>query len=197
MKINKFFIFCLLLVSLSACKSKNNNSSVTPSVNNEVEISPAVFPVTDFFKGQLIELEDMPITPLRITAQGNRTDSLWSKRENIREFAKPFLSPLIDSVSMQKYYDSKSFLDQTINAITIMYDANDQLPGDISLTHFDVYINPLSNKVKRIYMVKKPSVDSTVQLTWTVNKSCSIVTIVQAPNQKPVIKEDKMIWGFD
>lgn len=184
-------------MSVIACKSKNDHSIIIPANNVEVEKSPAVFPVTDFFKGQLLELEDMPITPVRISTKGNKTDSLWSKRENIREFAKPFLFPLIDSSSMHNYYDSKSFLDQTIDAVTIMYDANDQLPGNISLTHFDVYINPVSNKVKRIYMIKKPSADSTIQLTWTVNKSCSIVTIVQAPNQKPVIKEEKMVWRFD
>ena len=193
----RLFIFCFLLISVYACNNKEDASSETIHSSINAEKKPAVFPVTEFINGQLHELEDMPITPLKKITVNDKTDSFWFKREDIREFAKPFLSPVVDSIKMQSYYNSNSFLDQTIQAITFTYDANDKLPADIKLTHFDVYINPESGKVKRIYMVKQPSADSTIQLTWTVDKWCSIVTIIQAHDQKATIKKEKMIWKFD
>ena len=189
--------FCFLFILVFGCKNKNERVAVNATSKVAVEKGPNVFPVTEFLKGQLNELEGLPITPMKVATVDGKTDSLWSKRENIRAFATPFLSPVIDSITMQNYYTSQSFLDQTIHAITLTYDSNNKLPENIALTHFDVYINPESGNVKRIYMVKNPSVDSTVQLTWTVDKGCSIVTIVQSPGKKPIIREEKMIWKFD
>ena len=196
MQKNSIFIFCLSLLFVGSCNNKTDQAIIQEDSKAEVEKSPAIFSITEFLKGQLHDLEEMPITPILITKANDRIDSVWRKRENIRAFAKPFLSPVIDSVSMHEYFNSKSFFDQTIDAITIMYDANEKLPKDIVLTHFDVYINPESGKVKRIYMLKKPSPDSTIQLTWTVDKWCSIVTIVQSPGKKATIKEEKMDWSF-
>ncbi|MEO6820356.1 MAG: hypothetical protein ABI266_03680 [Ginsengibacter sp.] len=197
MQKNKLFILSFLVLMGFACKNKVEDSSEVVQPITNIEKSPAVFPVTEFIKGQLHELEGIPITPLKKITLNHKTDSLWVKKENIRDFAKPFLFPLIDSTSMQAYFNSHSFLDQTIDAITLTYDANEKLPGTVDLTHFNVYINPLSGEVKRIYLVKKPSADSTIQLTWIADKWCSIVTIVQVPGGKVNIKEEKLIWKFN
>jgi hypothetical protein len=197
MQKNKLFLLCFLLISVFACKNNADATSEIVHSNTNTEISPAVFPVTEFINGQLHDLEKMPITPLQIITSDGGIDSFWMKRENIRGFARPFLSPLVDSITMQPYYNSKSFFDQTINAITFIYDANNKLPKNIALTHFDVYINPESGKVNRIYLVKQPSADSTIQLTWTTDKWFSITTIVQMAGKKPTIQKEKMIWQFD
>ena len=197
MQKNNFYIFCFLFLLIGACKNKNNTPVETADYKSSVEKKPAVFPVTEFIKGQLHDVETLPVTPLAITTVGDKIDSVWKRREDIRDFAKPFLTPVIDSASLQSYFTSSSFFDQTINAITFMYDANNKLPATISLTHFDVYINPESGKVKRIYMVKKPSADSTIQLTWTADKWCSIVTLQEGAGKRTAVKEEKMIWKFD
>ena len=165
--------------------------------NTEVQ---SFFPVTDFLLGQLKETDSLPVTPLKITISGNKQDSVWLKKEDIRKFAFPFLHPVIDSILMRNYFTEKSFMDQTINAITFSYDAKTKLPGSIKLNHWDVYIDPQKNIVQRIYLVKEETINGenvTTQLSWKVNKWCSIRTIIQQPNKVPQITEDIMKWDFD
>ncbi|MEO8764110.1 MAG: hypothetical protein ABI416_07480 [Ginsengibacter sp.] len=192
------------ILCLGACHSSKEKQSV--AINNTEENlkttdeAPSFFPVTDFFLGQLKETEGLPVTPLKITITGNRQDSLWLKKEDIRVFTSPFLSPVIDSTFTQNYFVEKSFMDQTINAVTFSYDPKNKLPDSIKLNHWDVYIDPQKNTVQRIYLVKDENIDGkniTTQLTWKVNKWCSIRTIIQQAGKDPLIKEVIMKWDFE
>jgi len=100
---------------------------------------------------------------------------------------------------MAAFYSEKSFLDQTINAVTFSYDPKIKLPDSLNLTHWDVYINPQTSRVERIYLVKESTeknANVTTQLTWLSDKWFSIRTIKDADG-KPEVKETKIIWGFD
>ncbi|MEO8720398.1 MAG: hypothetical protein ABI372_04785 [Ginsengibacter sp.] len=190
-KILAFFPLTLLLIFYS-CDSKNNGQIAKNAQTETVNI----FPVTRFLKGQLKLMDSMSITPLKIFSENAQTDSIWLKREDIRKNATLFLTPLIDSANMISFFSEKSFLDQTINAFTFSYDPKVKLPDSIKLTHWDVYMNPQTNTIQRIYLVKENE-DTTIQLTWLVNKWYSIRTIIQEQNKEPEIKEEKMIWDFD
>lgn len=182
----------LFIIFFTACSGKKNN---TNSTNAQVQ-TENIFPVTDFLKGQLRIIDSMGVTPLKIISVNGKADSVWLKREDIRKNAIPFLTPVIDSANMYSLFSEKSFLDQTINAFTFSYDPKKELPDSIKITHWDVYMNPQTNGIDRIYMVKE-NADTTTQLTWLVNKWYSIRTIVQLGNGQPQIKEEKMIWNFD
>src|SRR5678815_3259839 len=109
-------VFFFLLVSafvIAGC----NQKKITP-LQQESENKNGFFPVTQYLLGQLRELDSMPVTPLKITSINGRTDSIWSKKNEIRAFTQAFLKPVIDSISWSKYFTEKSFLDQTINAFT-------------------------------------------------------------------------------
>jgi len=157
-------------------------------------------PVTSFLKGQLLEIDSMATTPLKITAENGKTDSVWLKLKDIRLAAAPFLTPVIDSATMTSLFSEKSFLDQTINAYTFTHDPKVKLPDSMDLRHWDVYMSPQTNTITRIYMVKEKTeqnVKIITQLTWFSNKWFSIRTITQTPGKEPEIKEEKMIWNFD
>lgn len=145
-------IYSLLLFLFSACHHKEVKR--VSQINNTEE-TQSFFPVTDFLLGQLNEIDSLPVTPLKITVSGDKQDSLWLKKKDIRMFALPFLHPVIDSISMQNFFTEKSFMDQTINAITLSYDPKTKIPDSIKLNHWDVYIDPQKNKVQRIYLVKE------------------------------------------
>jgi len=190
-------ICSVLLFFFSACHNKEVTQ--VPQINNTEE-TQSFFPVTDFLMGQLNEIEGLPVTPLKITVSDDKRDSLWLKKKDIRIFALPFLHPVIDSNSMQNFFTEKSFMDQTINAITLSYDPKTKVPDSIKLNHWDVYIDPQKNKIQRIYLVKEEFINGesvTTQLTWKVNKWCSIRTIVQQPKKEPQVKEEIMKWDFD
>jgi len=190
----KLFSFLVLafFILFTACSGKKSKMA---SANNPAQ-TENIFPVTDFLKGQLRMIDSMGVTPLKVVSVNGKTDSVWLKREDIRKNATPFLVPLIDSATMFSLFAEKSFLDQTINAYTFSYDPKKKLPDSINLTHWDVYMNPQTNSIARIYIVKE-NADTTSQLTWLVNKWYSIRTIIQHPNGQPQIKEEKMIWDFD
>lgn len=195
----KLFLVFLLssFVVLSACHSGENTGISTAGNSTD---SVHIFPVTSFLKGQLRILDSMPVTPLQTITKNGKKDSIWLKREDIRKNAIPFLSPVIDSATMYSLFTEKSFLDQTINEYTFSYDPKVRLPDSINLTHWDVYMNPQTNSVDRIYMVKeKDEKDKSIitQLTWLVNKWYSVRTITQISGQKADVKEEKITWNFD
>ena len=194
------FIKVICTVSIFfLCACHTSKEKQVERVKNDEE-KQSFIPVTDFLLGQLYVTDSLPVTPLKINISGNRQDSVWLKKEDIRKFAFPFLHPVIDSITMRNYFTEKSFMDQTINAITFSYDAKAQLPDSIKLNHWDVYIDPQKNTIQRIYLVKEETINGesvTTQLTWKVNKWCSIRTIVQQPNKDPLVKEEIMKWDFD
>ena len=187
-----------ILFLFSACNSSNVKTSA--SKPNTTTDNETFFPVTEFLKGQLTILDSMQVTPLKTTEVNGKTDSAWVNRDSIRAFAMPFLTPVIDSVSLSPYFSASSFLDQTINAITFSYDANPKLPDSMKLRHWDVYIDPLTGTVRRIYIVKEDEINgivTTTQMTWKTEEGCSIRTIKQLPGKGQEITEEKMKWNFD
>lgn len=186
-----FFFAALILITVAGCKEKSQQKTV----QSERKEPLPVFPVTDYLLGQIAAIEKLAVTPLVIKTSGNQVDSMWIKREQVRDFAKPFLSPVIDSASLNAYFDGRSFLDQTVNAYTFTYDAKGNLPKEISLHEMNVYVEPEKNEVTRIYLVKNEG-DSTIQLTWKAGKWFSIRTIIQK-NDSTEVKEEKVKWNFD
>ncbi|MGN6801241.1 MAG: hypothetical protein ACTHJN_05005 [Ginsengibacter sp.] len=193
-KLSLFAVVCCFFI-LNACHSTETVKPPDATID-----STNIFPVTSFLRAQLKELDTLPITPLYVVSQNGKKDSTWLKREDIRKYATPFLSPKIDSANMQNLFQESSFLDQSINSYTFSYDPKSKLPDSIHLNHWDVYMNPQNNLVTRIYLVKEEDSageNVTRQLTWLVDKWFSIRTISQKQGQKPEIKEEKMIWNFD
>lgn len=155
------------------------------------------FPVTAYLKGEIYTIKNKGINPLKYTTANNHTDSVWLKIEDLDTAVMEFLQPEIDSTNLITLFTEKSFLDQTLNAVTLTYDASVPLPDTFKLKHWDVYIDPDLNTIKRIYMVKEISKTSTLQLTWVTNRWCKITYIVTDENGVSTIeKEEKLVWDF-
>jgi hypothetical protein len=168
-------------------------------VNKDSVKQQTFFPVTEYIRGQLSEIDSLPITPLKIITYNGRQDSIWMKKEDIRSFAEPFLYPEIDTSNFKNLFTEKSFLDQTINAFTFSYDPTGKLPDTLSLKRWDVYIDPKKNTIKRIYIIKEIKKSGTLQilqLTWKSDQWCKITTITEQPGKQPDIKEETMKWDF-
>ncbi len=201
----------LILVSLTAFLfSCNNNSTNTATPNNSdstqvdstQEKPVAFFPVTDFLKGQLLALDSIPFTPLLYTTINGETDSAWLKKEQLKTFFAPFFTITIDSTNLLTYFKETKFNDQTVNAITLMYEPSKQLPDSMQLRKWNVYIDPVTGKVRSLYIEKEYKESSlsngqsyTQQLFWTTDKSAKIITILNQPDgTSTVVKEEKIIW---
>ncbi len=175
-------------------------SAIPQSTKKDSTENSTFFPVTEYIRGQLREIDSLPVTPLKIITHNGKHDSIWMKKTDIRLFAEPFLHPEIDTTNFKKLFIEKSFLDQTINAFTFSYDPIETLPDTLQLKRWDVYIDPKNNTIKRIYMVKEVNDNGmlqTIQLTWKSNQWCKITTIKEPQGKQTDIKEELMKWDFN
>ena len=189
----------LLFISVVACSCSEQETTASKKTDSDSTQNKTFFPVTEFIRGQLRETDSLPITPLKIITYNGKQDSVWMKKEDIRPFAQPFLSPEIDTTNLKHLFTEKSFLDQTINAFTFSYDPIDKLPDTLQLKRWDVYIDPKKGEVKRIYIIKQTINNGnvqTLQLTWKTNQWCKISTITEHPGKQTEIKEELMKWDF-
>lgn len=189
--------FYYLLIITGIALGCNNTSA--PQVKNETAEAAekkSFFRVSTYIKGQLYDVKQLGITPIKYITTNDKTDSAMLPLSEIDAYAKEFLQPEIDSTNLTDSYTESKFLDRTINAFTFTYEpvnpSNDSLP----LQHWDVYVEPETGKVKRIYIVKKMG-DKILQLTWLHNQWFKTTTIVTKPDGSTAIeKEEKISWSY-
>jgi hypothetical protein len=199
----KFFFAAILITCLfSFCSDNNKQAAVVTTDNTGKDSTPvSFFPVTSFLEGQMAELDSLQITFLHIITVKEKTDSVWERRENIRPLLKPFLAEKIDTGNLTSLFKVTKFNDQTINAITFTYEPVKPLPDSVSLRHWDLYINPETGKVSKVYILREVNEAGkkyTQQLTWQTGKWAKINTLSDNVNGiTEVVKEDKVVWRFD
>jgi hypothetical protein len=190
----RYFLIATILF-LNACN--NNEEKTAPVIDTTAAEKPSFFPVTSYLKGQIHEIKEKGITPIKYTTINNHTDSVFVPFAELNEALKEFLHPEIDSANLTPFFTESKFLDQSINAFTFTYEPKPQVPDSITLTHWDVYIEPEISKVKRIYLVKKAGQNKTLQLTWQSNQWCKTTTIVTNLNGTTAVeKEEKISWVY-
>ena len=191
-----FCFLILLVVLLSNCKSRKPSEFKSPVIKHAEFI-----PVTQFFLGELFLIDSLPVTPLRLIVENGKTDSQWLKKSEIKNLASEFLTPVIDSQHLYPYFKESSFLDQTINFYTFTYEAKNKLPEDMTLTRWDVYVDPKNKNISRVYLVKNLHTTNgksiTEQLTWKAGTSFKINYISELQNGKVNVKEEEIIWNFN
>lgn len=186
--------FIALFCSCTEQRSVTPQQPIKDSATNQT-----FFPVTEYIRGQLAEIDGLPVTPLKIITHNGKQDSMWMKKKDIRPFAEAFLHPEIDTTNFKNLFIERSFLDQTIDAFTFSYDPVGKLPDTLQLRRWDVYIDPKKNTIKRIFIIKEINDNGTtqkLQLTWKANQWCKITTITEQEGQQPNVKEEMMKWDF-
>ncbi len=187
-----------------ACNSKKTAPIVvteTATSNTQTTIEDTAsnfFPVTSYLRGEIYGIRNGGITPSRKITEGDKTDSSWVKMESLEKVLSEFLSPIIDTSNLKGLFEEKKFKDETLNAFTFTYDPKDIQSNTFAFKHWDVYVDPETNKVKRIYLLKKETERKVLQLTWQSGKWCKIVTLKDTGNNNLLIeKEEKISWSFD
>jgi hypothetical protein len=190
----------IVLSSILLFACSGNEKQV--SVKKEVVAQPPqkFFPVTDFLLGDIKGISTKGVNPLKITVVNGRKDSVWLKQEEIGTVMKEFTSPVIDSTNLINLFRETKFQDRTLNTFTFTYEPSGKLPDAMSLTHWDVYIDPETGYVKKVYLVKRKkenNQDKTLQLTWQTGKWCKTTTISTAADGKSAVeKEETILWDF-
>lgn len=190
------FLLVYLNLVIVSCNNSNQEGD-NPFVTAKEDSVRNFFPVTSYIKGEIYNIKKRGINPMKYVSINDHTDSSWVRVEELDAAVQAFLTPEIDSANMSSLFSEKSFLDRSINAVTLTYDPITALPDSMQLRHWDVYINPTTNKIKRIYMVKEINKNKTLQLTWVNDQWCKVTTIVT--DEKGISKierEEKLFWDF-
>ncbi|MGC4101635.1 hypothetical protein [Ferruginibacter sp.] len=189
------YLFAAAILFLSACNNAAEKPAAPPVT--AAQEKPDFFPVTSYIKGQIKGIYDKKLNPIKYITVNDKTDSVFLKFEGLEQEMTEFLHPEIDSASLASLFTETKFLDQTINAFTFTYDPKIKLPDTMQLNHWDVYIEPETGTVRRIYLTKRVAPDKTLQLTWQNNEWCKIVTIVSdKEGSSKVEKEEKISWDY-
>ena len=198
---NKLLFILVFCCFVAGCG--NDHKQMPAEVNttmNADTTDTAFFPVTAFLKGQMTELDSLPITPLFITIAQKKTDSVWLKKKAVMPLLQPFISAEINENNLTHFFKATKFNDQSVNAITFTYDPKIVLPDSIFIRHWDIYINPETGKINKVYIVKLLNDNGktyTQQLIWQTNKWAKITTFIDKPDGNiEIVKEEKLIWDL-
>jgi hypothetical protein len=196
----KQFLFVAFLLCLFSCHNTPDAVPAIASVATPTRTDTSFFPVTAYIKGQMLQFDSMPVTPLHIITIRDKSDSQWIKREQLRSFLSTFLEPEITETNLVKYFTETRFNDQTVNAITLSYDPIGTLPDSMSLKSWNVYIDPKTGNVTGVFIVKRTKAGNqsiTQQLTWENNSSAQIVNILnKSDGSSEILNQEKFIWNF-
>jgi hypothetical protein len=190
-------VLCFMIAGIYSCNSCNNNKTVktepvtAADTASSAKENNSFFPVTSYIKGQLLDIVQQGISPIKKVTKGNSTDSVFLKMEELQHEVAAFLTPVIDTANLVDLFKEEKFNDQTLAAFTFTYNPKTKLPDSISLRHWDVYIDPVEGKVTKVYMVKSRN-DTTLQLTWLNDQWCSMRTIVH----DVLTSEEKITWKY-
>jgi hypothetical protein len=195
-------IFMAVLV-LAACNSNPSPTTTVSTAPLPQQVAPLgdsatdFFPVTSCLKGELLGIKSGGITPVRKITIAGKTDSSWVKMEELEKVFAAFLSPVIDTTNLKNIFDQKIFKDETLNTFTFTCDPKNTQTNTFAFIHWDVYVDPESNKVTRIYLLKKESTDKILQLTWWSGKRCKILTLKNTNGKTTIEKEENISWSFE
>lgn len=194
-----FRIIPALIILASCNRSGNGGQGKEPSgaLPAGKDSTVVFFPVTTFLEGQIVDIKNDGLNPVRIIKKPDgRHDSTWLPVETLPgEFAE-FMKPRIDSVSMVPWFTEKTFMDETIGLVTMTYERKPACPDTLDLKEWTVYIDPETDKVSRIYILKQRG-DSIFQLTWMAGKYSKMrVLDDKKSGEAAIIKDITVNWSF-
>jgi len=198
----KCYPVIILFLLLAACHAKKDTVNPPPQsvapVADAADTAGNFFPVTEYLKGQIAEIKTNGITPVdRVTIKGH-TDSSWLNSDaKMQQAFADFLSPVIDTANLKKVFSEKKFKDETLNAFTFTYDPANAGADSFPFRHWDVYVSPDNNKVKRIYLVKQAPGGRMLQMTWQSGKWCKIVTLKTTGDNTEIEKEENISLAYN
>jgi hypothetical protein len=167
------------------------------SCNNQPEKEKATFiDVAGYLKGQLAFLDTVPLALLKTSLIDTvYTDSMFIQKEKLRAIVNNFLLPQLDKGTFEKSFEETTFMDASINTITLTYNAIDKT---LPVQRIDVYVNPETEQIKRIYLVRQQQLKDTTlsqQLLWNHNSSCTIISNRQTSKGEETNTTEKITWN--
>jgi hypothetical protein len=194
----KSCLFSLLLIALlSGCADEIESPLPDAQLPDSVNKAKQFFPVLDYLKGELNNVDSFA-TAIRVyTTLNGKTDSSMIKVEDFNGIMQEFLPPELSKENFEKYYSESSFYDQTTQTSTFTYATKND---DLEFHRIDVLVQGSESydKVSSIYMEKFIGGDDSSMIKKMLlvgGKSLMINSEKTIGNNKPVARQDKYVWN--
>lgn len=180
---------CLILI-IQSCKNNRAANAVT-----ETSDTVHFYPVMDYFKTQVKEVDSFAVFIYKITINNNGSkDSTVLNQEQFNQWAQAFLAYDISDKKFHKYYKENIFLDETTHSYTFNYTA---MKNTLPLQTVDILLDEDDQHVKRVFINKVISAgDSTVteKAGWKTGSSFFINRIVDYPGNRTTTQQNIIVW---
>jgi hypothetical protein len=184
-----FMMPCFIL----CCKSKQKNEEVNQPAGKKF------FPVADYLQSEIRYVDSLPIGIIKYSVQPNKTDTSYIRIPEFNKIALAFICNELTQENFEKQFSESSFMDQTTHAATFTYSTKNP---DLELQRVDVLATPAgnTNNVSTVYLEKVIHRNDTLilkKMLWRTRTSLQIITSTQVSDQKPVVKQVKLVWGVE
>ena len=186
---NHLFIFIFVCLIASCSQNKSEKSTA-----NQPDSDASFFPVGNYLLGDIASLKQNGISPKYFHVKNGISDSSFLQIQNIESNLSDFLSPMIDSVSLNAWVKENKFYDESIESFTLSYDVQKDYFEKTVWRKWDVYVDPESQKVDRIFLVKNISDSTIAQLSW-IPKSHAKIVIINNQNSS-IVEEKTFFWNY-
>jgi hypothetical protein len=183
-----------ILMAFIYCKQKNNAVENTRTLPEKID---TLFPVHDILVSQVKLVDSLQLPTVAYINTNGKKDTMAVSINEFKKYAKDFTDIDFTSPAIIYQYRESSFADQSINSITLTYEAkNKTLPAQ----RVDVIIQPnpvADDVVKSIYIEKYETLHDTLvekKLYWKINSNFQVISNSQFKNAHPVLQQTKISW---
>jgi hypothetical protein len=182
---NSLIISTLVTVLLTGCQNKKKEKSDLP------------ISALSIIKGQLNKLDSSMYAFMKLERNGNKTDTTYLKREEVRKLAEPFLAlPDITDKKTYKKYSEERLIDAEQGTLSITSTLKDNEDAEIQKQMLIVGMGDgPSGNVKSIFIeTARKSGDATIEqkLFWELDKYFTV--LIEKDNQPEKNNFMKVVW---
>jgi hypothetical protein len=198
------FRFLVLLLFLFmgihlGCSGSDEKKSDTEEQQSEAKknAEESFFPVTAFLSGEIREMWELGTKVSSVVHEdGKNTHNVWQDDTlSWKKSFQDFFTPPIDSIRLGGTYRLSKFMDETIHAVTLSYERNTPITTFPEWNNWNVYIEPETGTVKKLFLVKKLDISHLQQLTWKHGQGCLIRDFdLDSTGQMVLKKEQEYSW---
>lgn len=166
MKKKYLFLYSFLFTAFIITSCKNNSKE--PIAENNKNDTLVYYPVNQYLRSQLSEMESSNFRPFKISITDSGKDSTTISKEEVKSLAQIFLNDSITAFGMKEKYTENIFQDQTTASYTFSYTAKDTL---LPVQRVLILLDTATQEVKNIiYSISRNYADSTItEMLWWKN----------------------------
>lgn len=167
-----------------------------PAEEGSIQENKDFYPVSAHIHSELALIDSLPVAVFLYREEDGRKDTTIVDKQAFRVLAEAIPQPDITKEPLKKSYTESVYMDATLNLVTMSYAPKSE-SGEIR--KIDVYINPDTEKVKRIYVEKRLSGgDSTIvrKIVWTSGQQLQVTSLVTREGQQEKVIQEKYSWGM-